>query len=300
MLHSDARAEQLAIGRIVVFGLWFLIIARTRVTQFALVPEELIQPRGLMNLIPLERLLSSPTILVGLKAAALVGCALCVIGFRPYVPVAVCTALLIIFHDGATKSVGGFISHSQEVLLLIAMILAIFPAADAWSLLGRAKASPSGERWRYATPMLISALVLAIPYCFLGIRRFVVGGIEIFTDDSMTRFAVSRSLEYGGAYDFDFGLLALENSVFPVLLAIGMLIVTIFEALTPLILRYDRLRLAWIAVIVSFHFVTLFTMRIFFWENVILIFVFFTTLTRVAVEPRAARRRLTRLRARLS
>jgi hypothetical protein len=299
MLHSDARAEQLAIARIVVFGLWFLIIARMRVTQFELIPEELIQPPGLMRLIPLETLLSSPTILIVLKALALVGCALCVIGFRPYVPVAVGTAILILFHDGAMKSIGGYVNHSQVVLLLVTIILAIFPAADAYSLRGSWKGGPSGERWRYATPMLISALVIAIPYCFLGVRRLVAGGVGIYTGDSMTLWAVSRSLEYSN-YDFDLGLLVLENSFFPVLMAVGMLIVTFFEVVAPLTLRYGRLRVAWIAVIVSFHFVTLLTMRIFFWHNVILIFVFFTKFTRVVVAPQAALRRLTRLRARLS
>jgi hypothetical protein len=34
-------------------------------------------------------------------------------------------------------------------------------------------------------------------------------------------------------------------------------------------------RLAWLVVIVSFHFVTLFAMNIFFWENLLLVLVIF-------------------------
>jgi hypothetical protein len=55
-------------------------------------------------------------------------------------------------------------------------------------------------------------------------------------------------------------------------------VVTLFEILSPLALVWRRFRWVWLAVIAPFHLTTLFTMNIFFWENLILLAVVFTGL----------------------
>ncbi len=50
------------------------------------------------------------------------------------------------------------------------------------------------------------------------------------------------------------------------------------EILSPLVLISTWFRRAWLAVILPFHVLTLLSMNIFFWENMILIVVFLTGL----------------------
>jgi hypothetical protein len=54
------------------------------------------------------------------------------------------------------------------------------------------------------------------------------------------------------------------------LVVLGMTVMTVFEIGSPFALFSRWFRNVWLAVLVPFHFSTLFTMDIFFWENVIL------------------------------
>jgi hypothetical protein len=54
------------------------------------------------------------------------------------------------------------------------------------------------------------------------------------------------------------------------------------EIASPLILTSRRIRMVWLALIVPFHFMTLFAMNIFFWENLVLIMLVFTSMTAMA------------------
>lgn len=54
MIHEDATADRLAAARIAVFGVWFAIIAMTPVTNFALLPAEVIAPAGIMRMLPMR------------------------------------------------------------------------------------------------------------------------------------------------------------------------------------------------------------------------------------------------------
>jgi uncharacterized membrane protein len=51
----------------------------------------------------------------------------------------------------------------------------------------------------------------------------------------------------------------------------GFVVVTVLEVLAPLCLFSRRFRLLWLGVMVPFHVATLFLMKIFFWQNLILL-----------------------------
>jgi hypothetical protein len=51
----------------------------------------------------------------------------------------------------------------------------------------------------------------------------------------------------------------------------GFAVVTLFELLAPLCLVFRGFRYAWLLTIIPFHFLTLLTMKIFFWQNLLLI-----------------------------
>lgn len=142
----------------------------------------------------------------------------------------------------------------------------------------------------YSAGLLAVALVLCFTYSFIGIRRVAFGGIEVFTGDALLTSLALRSLEYG-PFDFDYGLLPLRMPWLAFAAKIGFVVVTIFEILSPFVLISRRFRYAWLAVILSFHFATLFTMNIFFWENVVLILVFLTGATGIRLRERSEARR---------
>jgi len=101
--------------------------------------------------------------------------------------------------------------------------------------------------------------------------------VSIYTDGSIVRWVVARTLEEG-AHDISVGLKVLDHPWLEVPLAVGMLVTTIAEILSPVALVNQRFRWVWLAVIAGFHVSTLFLMNIFFWENLILVAVLFTPL----------------------
>lgn len=274
-IHAGAQAQHLAVLRLTVFGLWFGLILTTDTSVYPLLPAELVDPRGLANVLGLPTILQSPDLVAGLKIAGLIGSGLCFFGLPPYRVSAPITAALIFYHDAAMKSLGSYANHAQSVLVLLALLLAVFPAADAYSLPPGRPLPTRRSAWAYRTPLLAASLVLAVTYSFIGARRLFVGGVDIYTDDSMLRWVVARTLEYG-AHDISIGLRILDFRWLVPVLVLGMFVTTVFEVLSPLALRYRRFRWSWVAVIVGFHLTTLFTMNIFFWENIILIAVLFT------------------------
>ena len=278
ILHEDAGAEELAVARIAVFGLWLVIIAMIPVTSFPLIPSELIEPVGVMRLLPVETILGSPVLVVALKAAAIVGCLLCIAGVRRYQPVAVLTVLLLLFHDGAMRSLSGFDIHLRMAALFVAGVLAIFPAADALSLQSRGRPAPDRSSARYSSPMILASLVIALSYSLVGIRRLTEAGLEVFTGDSARVWMIGRSLQ-PSEYGFDAGTLLLEYPLIGSLAGFALLGSSCMEAASPLAMRFSTFRRFWILAIFAFHLGILLTMNIYFKENLFLILVFFTGVT---------------------
>jgi hypothetical protein len=269
VLHAGARAADLAVLRVAVFVTWLAVVARTPLDLYPDIPAELFEPRGVMRLLPTEALLAAPTALLTLKVLAVAGCALCVLGIRPFPAVAVPTVSLLVVFDGATKSLGLYANHDLAALLFVAMLVSFFPAGDAISVMGRRRDAPPSSDL-YGAALQLSVLVLALTYALAGFRRLITGGVEVFATDSIVLWLVARSSEWA-AYGFDEGLRVLDHEWLRPAMVLGMLVATVAEALSPLVLCSRRFRLVWVPVIVGFHLFTLLTMRIFFWPNLVLI-----------------------------
>jgi hypothetical protein len=283
VIHEGASAERLAAARIVVFGAWLVVLLRTPPAPLTELPSSLVVAPGLAGAIPgVDAVLGSATALRALWLLAVLGSVLCVVGVRPWRGLATPTVLLLVWHDIAMKSLGGYVNHAQIAILLAAAVLALSPAADAVSP-GRRRAEHGGDRWRYGGPLALMAFLLALAYTLIGLRRLVWGGWTLFTDGSVARWVVARSLEYDNLYRFRVGVELADVPAIAWLLAVGMLIVTVLEALSLLALRSTRFRRVWLLVVAPFHVSTLVLMNIFFWENLLLLAVLF-------VAPRRATR----------
>lgn len=272
MIRRDAGPFELALLRIAVFGIWFAILLDFDAESFSRLPPEMMDHHVLGAVV---RLVASAPLLQVLKLAALAGSALCVLGVRPHSLAAGATALLILVMDVASKSIGSYANHAQTLVLLLALLLAFFPASDALSV--HRKPPPERSPWMYRLPLMAVATLVAATYAFIGARRLFVGAVSIYTDGSIVRWVVARTLEEG-AHDISVGLKVLDHPWLEVPLAVGTLVTTIVEILSPVALVNQRFRWVWLAVIAGFHVSTLFLMNIFFWENLILLAVLFTPL----------------------
>lgn len=266
-------ADALGVARILVFGIWLFKLAPGRLLTLSDLPFELFESPGLFRFLPdrIFQVAVNPAVLTALQGLLVVGCSLLVLGVRPFRPIALLTCTLLLFADGLSKGFNGFINHAQLGILYAALILAFVPAADALSVMGRAKKPVGAGVYRGA--FLAVAAVLCAAYSFTGTHRVVNGGFAIFQGDAIIIWMASRSLQYseGG---FDFGLLALSYPWLSVPLKVGYFVTTIFEVLSPIALISAPFRRLWLFVILPFHFFTLLTMNIFFWENMLLVALF--------------------------
>lgn len=280
MIHRSSGPFHLAVLRIAVFLIWFVILFDFDASAFSRLPPGLIDLHAFSG--ALRALASSPTLLAIVKVAALVGCGLCVLGVRPFAVVAGPTAVLVLVLDTAMKSIGSYTNHAQILVLLLALLLPFFPAADSLSV--HRRPPPDRSPWLYRVPLMVAATIIVASYTFIGARRLFTGGITIYLDDSIVRWVVARTLEEG-AHDVSFGLRILDYPWLAVPLALGMVVTTAVEILSPLALVKPRFRWVWLAVIVGFHLSTLFLMNIFFWENLILLAVLFTPIVDLLRRP---------------
>jgi hypothetical protein len=279
-LHQQGSATSLGIARSIVYCLWMFILLARPVAEIDSIHASWFAPFGPIGLLPsafLEGLLQ-PSILVALRAATLILCGLLAVGARPFRLFAIPAAVLIFLEETVHKGFNGFLNHSTLALLYAAFLLPLFRCSDGFSIFSKHR--PRLPDDTYAASMHATALCLALPYAMLGIRRLFHGGMEIFTGDAILIYLATKSLE-PAATAFRYGTLPLGSPNIAVLMKIGFFIVTLAEILTPLILYSRNLRWIWLAVMVPFHISTLFTMNIFFWQNLVIALVFFTEFTHI-------------------
>jgi hypothetical protein len=280
MLHRNAGPEALGLLRWVVFGLWFVtILIGPPLSRLAALPPELFSPPGVLALLP-DGIWSILLTVEGLTVLSMGTLALTLaaaVGARPFWLVGPLAFAGVLMVDGIQKGHAGFINHGQMGILYGALLVAISPAAHALTPFRRNPSVQGSGEGAYRFPLVGLALLLAITYSLIGIHRLAVGGWAVFTGDALPTYLALRTFEYMG-FGFEGSVLLLQYPGAVAFLNAGFLVVTLFEILSPLALVWRRFRWVWLAVIAPFHLATLFTMNIFFWENLILLAVVFTDL----------------------
>ena len=277
-LHQSADKKILGIIRCGVFGLWFVIIFNAPITSYGSLPIELFKPWGIYKFIlsPIPegyfQFILSFEFLLSIKYLLLVCCLLCFLGIRPWKILAGFTVLLLFLFDGIIQSFYGFANHAQLGIQLIAVVLAIFPSADGWSVLG---SSQTNNKQEYISALLLCSIILCLPYMFIGMHRILYGGFELFTNDAILNYLSIRDLQYAEHNINQNPFILNYPSLFP-LIKLGFFCTTLLEISTPLILTSHRFRYVWISIMIPFHVFTFITMNIFFWENIILIILLLT------------------------
>lgn len=255
------------------------LVLKDQLSKVTEVPIEYFSPIGVLQIVPqpVWQFIYTAEFLSILKLAMSVCLALLLLGVRPFQCIAIFTCILLTFYQGLIRGFG-YINHGELPMLYATYVLAVFPSADALSL-RRGKVDGTHPTM-YKAPMIAIALLLCLTYMFIGARRLVEGGLEIFINKTIVHMVALRSFEPGPSGS-GYGHLVLEYPWLALMLQVGFPIVTVFELLSPLCLFYRYFRWAWIPVMFSFHMATGLLMQIWFTANFLLIVVFLTDIERL-------------------
>jgi predicted DCC family thiol-disulfide oxidoreductase YuxK len=188
-------------------------------------------------------------------------------------PAAVCACVFITVYEGIIRGFGGHISHSDLILLYAAYFLALFPMADL--MIGKKQRESADTALNlYGIPLVAILATLCFTYTLVGVYRIVHGGIETFSSDSITFWALRNSYQVVNP-TWGFGRALLEYPIFSRILKWGFPVTTLFELLAPVCLFSRRFRYVFLAFMIPFHLMSWLFMEIFFWANLLLFILFF-------------------------
>jgi hypothetical protein len=278
LLHTEGSPYALAVVRIGTFSIALLEVLTSPLTWLADIPVEWFGAWGLAAYLPRSfyGLMLLPESLLALQWLTAACCVLVILGVRPFIPVALFTCLLLFLFDALTKGFQGFANHGRLALLIVAVVIAMFPAADAYSIM-RAR-RPFAKRDLYAAPLLGSTFLICLAYSFIGLHRFFIGGWKIFLDDTLLVYFIRNTMRDVGGSQFDFGLAIAETLWLAAFMKLGYFITTLAEALSPLCLVSHTFRRCWLCIMIPFHLMTVITMKISFHNNLMLILLLMTPL----------------------
>ncbi len=268
LLHEQASPRALGVVRAWVFTLWLGDLLREPIHELAELPLECFQPIGVLRLLPATvwPAVFTPECLWTLKIGLAVLLLPLILGVGPYRTLAVTACLLLTFWQGLHRGMLSVV-HRELALLYVTYTIALFPAADAFSLRRGKKefASPA----MYRAPLVAATLMFCLTYMAVGVRRLTEGGVEIFLDGTILRYVVLRSAE-PGFWSEGAGWLVLEHPWLGWLVQTAFPVVTAFEVCAPLCLFSRRFRWAWLVVMLAFHWGSRSMMQIWFLHNVLL------------------------------
>jgi hypothetical protein len=268
VLDERVSPETLGAIRAAVFLMWLVEVVPDPLSFWGELPDSMHEPIGVFKLVPDQawgRLLE-PEVLDRLQKVLVALLVLSALGVRPYRPTATATAALLTGHQALLRGFT-FNNHEELGLLVCAYVLALFPAADGFAWPGRRTATAPPET--YAAAVHAMSLLLLLPYCGIAARRLVRGAPEVFTGDSLAHWL--GSLDALDPHAFGIGRRVLRHPGLVAFLKVGFVITTVLELLAPLCLVAPALRRAWIPVIASMHLLNRLTMKLFFWQNSLLI-----------------------------
>jgi hypothetical protein len=248
---APAPAERLAAMRVLagLFALGYLLARAPTLWQLASMPRRDFAPVGLGRLLdaPLEPALHHAIVVatVVLALAVTVGAL-----HRWLAPVFALALLWLLGY----RSSWGMLFHTDNLLVLHVAVLALAPAADAWSVDAwrRRAADPPLEGEAYGWPLRLMAAITALTYLVAGIAKLELGGLA-WADGVQLREQVAidnvRKALLGSAMSPLAGPMLHHAWAFS-LMAIAALVI---ELGAPLALLHRRLAAAWAIAAWGFH-----------------------------------------------
>lgn len=257
----EAPAERVAALRVLIvgFGLVWLIGGAPVLLGFGQFPAERFEPVGVVGLV------ATPLPSVAVVAAwllAIVSGILALLGWRWRI-VGPVFAIALLWVTSYRNS-WGMIFHAENLLVLHALVLAVLPAADAWSLDSRRAGWPKYEPHpRYGWGPMLMATLTASSYLLAGVAKLRNAGFEWLEGDVLLGHVTwdnLRKAELGDVHSPIGAWLAGHPWVFVPLAWLSM----VLELGAPLSLLHRKIARVWALGMWSFHLGVLLIMAILF------------------------------------
>jgi len=278
LIHAQASKSALNFFRLWVLGIWLYIITLDPLGNLVDMPPSALTLKGFpLRMMPetIKPFLLSAPFLYGLKISIILSLLGRILNILPKTTGIACMVLLTL-HQQFVRGFG-IINHGELVLLYSLYVLVI--ADIAGSITRKTELEINGTSINlYSVPIIMAMLILCFTYSFTGIRRIILGGVDIYLSDTIINWTVRNAYEWGNTKTWTLAQFAMDQELLKNSIRIGFPIVTFFEAFAPLCLVSKRFRYAFILVMIPFHVLTWLFMNIAFWENLMLyiLFIYFT------------------------
>jgi hypothetical protein len=246
IVDAEAPPERLAMLRILVGGFAVAYLA-VRLPEFLQLADRRsgFDPVGLAGLLqgPLPTGVVTATVLVTL----ITGVAF-TLGWR--FSITGPTFALGMLAVSTYRSSWGQLLHFEHLVVLHLLIVALAPAADAWSMDARRRAS-AGREWiqrpptSYGWPIALAALVVVITYVIAGLAKLRYGGLEWIVGDTLRNHVAysAARLDLLGGDPSPLAGWAVRNAwLWPFVAGASVVI----ELAAPVALLGGRIRTAWV------------------------------------------------------
>lgn len=158
----------------------------------------------------------------------------------------------------------GQLLHFEHLFTIHLLILAVFPASDAWSFdARRSKGAVPGPSARYGWPISLMALATAITYVIAGIAKLRIGGLAWLDGSTLQNhiaFAATRA-NLLGSIEPPFAQFFIDQSWLLAPAAIGTVVI---ELAAPVALFGRLPKRFWVASAIILHTLTAATMLVWF------------------------------------
>lgn len=254
----EAPPERVAVLRVLVgaFALLYTAVRLPDLWGYSDFAESRFRPVGVTGLLdgPL-----SPVAWHLLLIATLALSVAFTLGWR-YRLVAPLFALVLLFETTYRDSFGQLF-HTENLMVLFVLVLAVAPAADAYALDRRAPSPRSGAL--YGWPLVLLSVVTVITYFLAGWAKIANGGMSWLGGDVLLNqiaFDNVRKAVMGDPYSAIGAWMVGQAWLFPPIAVVAVLV----ELAAPVALLGGRWRNVWVVAAWSFHAGTLAVMYISF------------------------------------
>jgi hypothetical protein len=256
-LHYEAPAERLAGLRILISG-FVLVYLVGNIFEFSRVAN---RPVGEFEPVGLATLLDAPLgsrIWLLFASSMLAGMAVFV-GFAYRFTGPLFAGLVLMW--ASYHSSWGQMLHFEHLFTLHLMILAISPAADAWSVGHRP--GPATSSVRFGWPIRLLAITTVVTYLIAGIAKLRIGGVAWIDGSTLSNhigYSATR-MEVLGGFIPPLAPLVLGRNWLLGPMAVGGVLI---ELIAPIALLGGNWRRWWVFGVLAFHLGTAATMMVWF------------------------------------
>lgn len=259
VLAPQMPAERLGMLRILIglYGVVYLLARANVIWGVTRYPAGQFKPVGLI--VVLQQPLPPSLVGLGLALAIVSGIAFS-LGwkFRWSGPLYAAALLWVLCY----RNSWGMPFHTENLLVLHTLVLAVGPSAASWSLDARGQSMPQPHAC-FGWPVVLMCWVTALTYFVAGWAKLSHSGLEWVTSDTLRNFIAYdnvRKAELGAGYSSLGTWMVSHAWVFPPLAAVSLSV----ELLAPLSVLHRRLGMVWCAAAWGFHVGVLALMYILF------------------------------------